>query len=98
MNAYKVVGFDDFGIDFDDEEVILSSGYEYFEPEPLTEEWLIKFRFRFIKQKSGTQGIYSNGKMNLTLSNSGNVYYNKKYIPYVHKLQNLYFELKDEEL
>ena len=50
MKAYKVVGFDDFGIDFDDEEVILSSGYEYFEPEPLTEEWLIKFGFKLLRK------------------------------------------------
>ena len=67
-------------------------------PIRLKDDWLIKLGFSFKKHKSGTQGIYSNGKMNLTLSNSGNVYYMKQLIPYVHRLQNLYFELKNEEL
>ena len=64
----------------------------------LTEEWLIKFGFEFLRQQGGTQGVFSNGVIELTLSNSGNIYYGIKILPYVHKLQNLYYALKDEEL
>ncbi len=64
----------------------------------LTESWLIKFGFEFLKKKSGTQGVYSNGIMNLSISNSGNVYRINKIIPYVHTLQNLSAALYDQEL
>jgi hypothetical protein len=67
-------------------------------PIPLTEEWLINFGFEFLRQQDGTQGVFSNGLIDLTLSNSGNIYYEIKILPYVHKLQNLYYVLKDEEL
>jgi hypothetical protein len=65
---------------------------------PLTEEWLINFGFELLRQQGGTQGVFSNGVIELTLSNSGNIYYGIKILPYVHVLQNLYYALKDEEL
>lgn len=68
------------------------------QPIRLTEKKLIEFGFVFLKRKDGTQGVYTNGKMNLVVSNSGNIYRMSKLIPYVHRLQNLYFELHDEEL
>jgi hypothetical protein len=71
------------------------------EPIPLTPDELMKLGFTFLKRKSGTQGIYSNGKMNVQLSNSGNVYTSRgKLIPYVHTLQNVYYYhlLTGEEL
>jgi len=59
---------------------------------PLTEEWLLKFGFKYTKRKDGTQGVYSNGKINLQLSNSGNIYtMRNKLVPYVHILQNYYY-------
>ena len=67
-------------------------------PIPLTQEWLIKFGFEFLRRQGGTQGVFSNGLIDLILSNSGNIYYKIKILPYVHKLQNLYYALKDEEL
>lgn len=66
--------------------------FSSFHPIPLTEEWLVKLGFEYLRRKDGTQGVYSNGKMNLILSNSGNVYTMKnKLIPYVHTLQNYYY-------
>ena len=68
-------------------------------PIPLNKEWILgSFGFKFVKTKSGTQGVYSDGKMNLTLSNSGNFYRINLLIPNVHQLQNLYFALTGEEL
>ncbi len=72
-----------------------------FNPIPLTKDWLIKFNFKYSRKKPGTQGVYSNGKVNVMLSNSGNVYTMKnKLIPYVHTFQNWYYydRLTNEEL
>jgi hypothetical protein len=71
-----------------------------FEPIRLTEDVLTK-KFQFIKKgisKKSFCPIFSLNGINLEQSNSGNFYYRKKPILYVHKLQNLYYELKDEEL
>jgi len=69
------------------------------QPIPLTIERLIDwFGFWLLKKKSGTQGVYTNGKMNLVLSNGGNVYRVNQPVRYVHKLQNIYYSLYDEEL
>ena len=60
---------------------------------------LEKFGFTRIRDKEGTQGVYTNGTMNLSVSYSGNVYTtSNKCLLYAHKLQNLYFELYDQEL
>ena len=64
----------------------------------LGQEGLLKFGFLFLENRSGTQGVYTNGMMNLTLSNSGNVYRMHLLIPYEHTLQNLYSVLIGEEL
>jgi len=64
----------------------------------LTEEKIIKYGFSFLKRKSGTQGVYTNGKMNLCISNNSNVYRANILLPYVHTLQNLYFALTTQEL
>jgi hypothetical protein len=80
----------------------------FFEPIPLTEEWL--FKFGFVKEKHGWYSLKrgsrktNNLKMfHLTLCESG---YNTKggimggYIGInsVHQLQNLYFALTGQEL
>ena len=65
--------------------------YITFEPIPLTEEWLLRFGYT---EKDLSQGKIIKGRNGgyiiTTLSN--------KEIFYVHKLQNLYYELKDNEL
>jgi len=73
-------------------------GEGMFTPIPLTPEILVKCGFTFHKKKSGTQGVYTNGKMNLAISNGGNIYRVNKIIPYLHQLQNLYFALTGQEL
>ena len=68
---------------------------------PLTEEWLIRFGFEYLRPKKGTLGVYSNGKAKVCLSNGGNVYTMRgKSLPYVHTLQNWYYydQLTSEEL
>ena len=70
-------------------------------PITLTDEWLIKFGF--IKTESFA---YYNINSNLELINISNKYFRahfmdkpiKKYIQYLHQIQNLYFELTGDEL
>lgn len=70
-----------------------------FKPIRLTIEILEKnFGFKFKKKKPGTQGVYTNGRINLNLSNSGNIYHNRRPMPYVHTLQNYYYELYNVSL
>lgn len=62
------------------------------QPIKMDKIWLDKFGFIWVKSKPGTQGIFSNGKLNVHLSNSGNVYnMRNKLIPYVHTFQNWYY-------
>ena len=87
------------------------SSFEYCEPIPLTEEWLLKFGFK----KIGTNDFYDdlyhfgNGTHNgfyFSLSGVAVVGWNDYYdhhqevgdCQYVHQLQNLYFALTGEEL
>jgi hypothetical protein len=63
---------------------------------PLTEEWLLKFRFDDL-------GTYGYGRGNFHICLHGNEFYfpinnRKVFIKYVHQLQNLYFALTGEEL
>ena len=68
-------------------------------PIPLTEEWLLRMGFEFKRQKVGTNGIFSKGELNLTLSYGGIVYRKlNRPVLYVHQLQNLYFALTNQEL
>ena len=69
-----------------------------FKPIPLSEVWLIKFRFKGVPHKKGVQAAYKKGSVRINISNSGNCYYKNKYVYYVHKLQNLYYELENKEL
>lgn len=68
---------------------------------PLTEEWLVKFKFEGLEKDCRTffRTFFKNGKFKVELSNGGNVYYNRNiFISSVHQLQNLYFALTGEEL
>lgn len=69
----------------------LATDLDFFEPIPLTEEWLLKFGFR----ESNKYLV----KYRLGLKKRGdNYFYDNISIQYVHSLQNLYFALTDEEL
>jgi len=70
---------------------------------PLTEDWLVRCGFKYV-----TMGIFKLGEFTVTKW-SGEVCEYKAWtangiekecvqLPYVHNLQNLYYELKKEEL
>ena len=67
-----------------------------FEPIGLRRLELLNFGFKEYEKDCRT--FFTKGKFKLELSTSGNVYYGKLHIAYVHRLQNLYFFLKGEEL
>ncbi len=70
---------------------------EYIEPIPLTEEWLLKFGFVY----NDTWGRYFKGHEELRKEINGFCYFlngSWLFVDYVHKLQNLYFALTNEEL
>src|SRR6185295_14978578 len=85
----------------------IAEGDTSYKPIPLTEEWILKFGFKYTKAKgAGGQdqwsglGFISNGKINFrghpaSLMLEG--YFNTN-IEFVHQLQNLYFALTGEEL
>lgn len=74
-----------------------------FRPIPLTEQVLIDCDAVDVTMKIRKKGVlktYELHGVRFDLSNSGNIYhvYSGKLIPYLHRLQNLIFELKDVEL
>ena len=78
---------------------------DFYQPIPLTEEWLLKFEFKkeysnyiieagdyfHSVKKDGEEWIYS-------YDESDACCYELRSIKYVHQLQNLYFALNDKEL
>jgi len=62
----------------------------------LTEYWLIKAGFENINM--GFSADYSKDNIELNLVNGLYEYGDYCKLQYVHRLQNLYFELRDEEL
>ena len=72
--------------------------------EPLTEEWLVKFGFKYSNQHGGWYiPLVDSKKLVIDLDTNkaylSNVYLNKlRVLEYVHQLQNLYFALTDSEL
>ncbi len=71
------------------------------EPIPLTEEILVNWcGAKEVKSKSGVMKCFELHGIKLELSTSGNTYISqsRKLIPYLHKLQNYFFEVKDIEL
>lgn len=89
-----------------DDDVIEVEAYQlyiltdYFEPIPLTEEWLLRFGFNTISDRIF---FYGNFGYEFGITNRA-VLKNEKHfvlfpkIKYVHQLQNLYFALTGEEL
>jgi len=71
--------------------------YEYIQPIPLTEEWLVKFGFKIdtdLKNCLVKSGLWFN-KTNMECTYCGA---KLKKIKYVNQLQNLYFALTGTEL
>lgn len=75
------------------------SDYEYFEPIPLTEDWIIKFGFKY---QSLNNTLLLNGFL-ITWDYRNNFAYIKCFdsvisVTHVHQLQNIYFDLVCQEL
>ena len=69
------------------------------EPIPLTEEWLLHFRFKYYRSWNYWQ-IKGQHRLKVHSSNIG-FYFRERFhfeIQHVHQLQNLYFALTGEEL
>lgn len=70
---------------------------ENYNPIPLTEEWLLRFEWNYLKR-----GVYQYLNSDFQIDESGHLYYGSSYcginIQYVHQLQNLYFALTGTEL
>ena len=85
--------------DFEPKQIVISREHfsqpeDYYEPIPLTEEWLMRFGF-------GRLGKYSFRDKNLIIHHRKRGFVvNKKIaiIQYVHQLQNLYFAFTQTEL
>ena len=82
----------------------ISVGYDFLDPIPLTEEWLLKFGFEKTKENFLT---YDLGKLSIYMPSfhykKGRTYFNSWVIieespKTVHQLQNLYFCLCGKEL
>lgn len=74
--------------------------YEELKPIPLTEEWLLKFGFKYTKMEVGFNQ-FRKGILELSITPNGyELFFTYKWvkIEYVHQLQNLYFALTNEEL
>ena len=93
---------------YDDDDIIEVEAYQlyiltdYFEPIPLTEEWLERSGFsEEIKEVNHSDfWVYKKGDLTFN-SNHGWWYMNqplRHYPKYVHQIQNLYFALTGEEL
>jgi hypothetical protein len=83
-------------------------------PIPLTEEWLLRFGFKHIIEKSGFKALkkelnsinqdwemfyeLKNDKYSFYLINDANEVFYLNHIEQVHSLQNLYHSLTGEEL
>jgi hypothetical protein len=74
------------------------------EPIPLTEEWLIKYGFKYDGHTYYSKKIDKDTQFSIIVDigrEKGylvNIGIKLIKLDYVHKLQNLYFELRDEEL
>jgi hypothetical protein len=73
----------------------------YYQPIPLTEEWLLKFGFEKIgeywyKDRFFIEMLFGRLNLRITINNAESAYANS--VQYVHQLQNLYFALTGNEL
>jgi hypothetical protein len=106
----KVYQIRNSGVDFyrgQNKKSIITQSYTYsgIEPIPLTEEWLLKFGFKYYSLPSENnvkRGYYTmkyGSTFKIIISNKKYYFLNfRKEIEYAHQLQNLYFALTGEEL
>lgn len=79
-----------------EKERLFTRRFESVRPIKLTFELLIDFGFK--KSEKDFRTFFIKDKFKIEISNGGNVYYGKLFIPYVHDLQNIFFALKGKEL
>lgn len=91
-------------IDYDDIRILSKYEDGNFKPIPLTEEWLLKFKFGlypwgyvfYINEEFGVLiRVSRKPELSFWLEVGNGL---RSYIKYVHQLQNLYFALTGEEL
>jgi hypothetical protein len=71
------------------------NGFEEYKPIPLTEEWLLKFGFVYLKGHGWVVGDVFSFNINDSFELD---WYEQAPLKYVHQLQNLYFALTGKEL
>jgi hypothetical protein len=80
----------------------LTEDLEYCKPIPLTEEWLLKFGFKWKQIKDLSSYTLSKLELYRYSSNNNKIFFEyaegEVELKYVHQLQNLYFALTGEEL
>ena len=75
-----------------------SEHFSEFKPIPLTEDWLIKFELEKMSESEYTLNTYDLANFKLWMNGGRFLFNDTIEIKYVHRLQNLYFDLKDKEL
>lgn len=82
------------------ESLLMFKNFDRIKGIPITKWWLERLGAEQVNSKSGLMASYKLAGIKFDVSNSGNVYHSqtKKPIHFVHRLQNLVFELKDIEL
>ena len=98
----EITGIVKSGFYFDKQDFAINL-LEWFQPIPLTEEWLLKFGFVKTPTKYyiGDLNDLCNRDLDLVLTTNKNIISYQDYlhpIHYVHSLQNLYFALTGKEL
>lgn len=98
----KVVGIKEEAVTLYDDQTPWDSGFgqlmKYIAPIYLSVDYLISVGFKEVKARSGIAAAYKKGSIRINRSNSGNFYFGKTSIPYVHRLENLYYDIEGKEL
>jgi len=89
---------DTIGLRVVDSEIYRNVRPSYIIPISLNEQILLKAGFQEVNPRRGTQKAFKFKGVRIEMSNSGNFYYKGNPKPYVHKIQNLVYELTDQEL
>ena len=98
----KVVGITEESVTLQDNQVPIDVGFgqlmKYIAPIYLSVDYLISVGFKEVTARNGVAAAYKKGSIRINQSNSGNFYFRKTSIPYVHRLENLYYDIEGEEL
>lgn len=98
----KVVGIKEDLSTLYDEQTPWDSGFgqfiKFLAPVYLSLDYLKLVGFKEVKARSGIASAYKKGSIRINVSNSANFYFRKTLIPYVHRLENLYYDIEGEEL